>query len=148
MCVLEALHSLTLFPSRKGLSLYRLGLKQTLIHWEAAALFHRPSPTTSILERTFPLVLHHSTVVCLLTNKLVDEGGIPYTVPSAGQGFHWCQYILCAAYFLLCKATPIWGLQHRVSGASRLCAEQFLKSWYYYSKWESTSVICLDCRAA
>ena len=60
-----------LSPSRKWLSLYRLGLKQTPIHREAAVLFHRPSPTASILESTFPLVPHHSAAVCLETNQLM-----------------------------------------------------------------------------
>jgi len=146
-CTLVAPHSLMLSPGRKGLSLHRLGSKQTPTHREAAVLLHRPSPATSVFESTIPLVPHHSTV-CLLRNKPVGEGRIPHPLPSAGQGFRWHQYILAAAYFLLCKATPIREHRHRVSGASRLPAEQFLKSWYYYSKQESTSKICLGCRAA
>lgn len=85
---------------------------------------------------------------CLLRKKPVDEDRIPSTIPSAGQGFHWCQGILSAVSFFLCQAAPTREHLHCVSGAVRSSAEQFLKSWYYYSKQESTSNIYLDCRAA
>lgn len=89
MCTLAALHSLTLSLGKKGLSLCRLGSKHTPTHREAAVPLHRPSPTMSALESTFPLVPRHSAAVCLLRNKPTDAGmRIPYVLPSPEQGFH------------------------------------------------------------